>query len=818
MQRRIMCLILLAATSFCLAQNQVAITSEEYFHRQGLSFLIFHNHYTQGHQGGLEIIQHGERVATNGDIRLQATPGQLDLLPTTGERSVNQREQTISVPAEYTDLDILYKITVRPEGESFLITVDFARPLPNQWIGKVCFQMEFFPGSYFNKTWQTDHQCGIFPRQANSPVKRNSSNKIIPVPITSGSSITLAPEDRYHRITIESLTSELSLYDARIPDNNGWFAISSPVPAGATTGAIKWRITPNVVPDWHRSPVILYSQIGYHPNQPKKAIIELDANVTDIKNTKLMRLNRNESEVTVLEAPPEEWGTFLRYKYATFNFSDVNQTGMYRIAYGDTYSSYFPIGRDVYQNNVWQPTLETFFPVQMCHMHVRDRLRVWHGACHLDDALQAPISHDHFDGYRQGESTPTDFEPYEHIDGLNIGGWHDAGDYDLAAGSQASTTQMLSLIHETFDVSTDQTTIIQEERYVELHKPDGKPDILQQIEHGVLNVLGGHNAAGHSFIGIISPTLQQYTHLGDAATMTDNEVYDASDIPMPVAENRIGKMDDRWAFTNRDTGLEYKVAAALAAASRALAFHNDSLAQVCFAQAENIWEYENTHEPVRFRAAYVPNNPDVQHMLAAVELWQTTRKQKYRTFILNNFDIIDNNFTETGWAVARIIDTLDNASFTERFSEAAQEYKTSLDEEIAQNPFAIPYHPRIWGVGWNIQYFAARYFYLSKSMPDLFEPDVLFNVLDFVLGRHPASNTSFVSGVGAHSLTTAYGVNRAEWSYIPGGNASGVALIRPDFPELKEPWPYLWQQSEYVIHGAATFMFCVLAANYFLNE
>ena len=72
---------------------------------------------------------------------------------------------------------------------------------------------------------------------------------------------------------------------------------------------------------------------------------------------------------------------------------------------------------------------------------------------------------------------------------------------------------------------------------------------------------------------------------------------------------------------------------------------------------------------------------------------------------------------------------------------------------------------------------------------------------------------AFVSGVGANSLTTAYGFNRADWSYIPGGSASGTALIRPDFPELKH-WPFFWQQTEYVMGGGETnFMFLALAAD-----
>jgi hypothetical protein len=87
--------------------------------------------------------------------------------------------------------------------------------------------------------------------------------------------------------------------------------------------------------------------------------------------------------------------------------------------------------------------------------------------------------------------------------------------------------------------------------------------------------------------------------------------------------------------------------------------------------------------------------------------------------------------------------------------------------------------------------------------------------LNFVLGVHPGDNPeSFASGVGAISATVAYGANRADWSYIPGGVISGTALIRPDLPELKI-WPYFWQQREYVLGGGATnFMFLALAAQH----
>src|SRR5512139_3994459 len=57
------------------------LNDQEYFEKQGLSVLIFHNIYPEGKQGGIEIIQHGERVASIGDIRLEPAPGQWGKLP-----------------------------------------------------------------------------------------------------------------------------------------------------------------------------------------------------------------------------------------------------------------------------------------------------------------------------------------------------------------------------------------------------------------------------------------------------------------------------------------------------------------------------------------------------------------------------------------------------------------------------------------------------------------------------------------------------------------------------------------------------------------
>ncbi|HSJ66700.1 MAG TPA: cellulase N-terminal Ig-like domain-containing protein, partial [Anditalea sp.] len=149
-------------------------------------------------------------------------------------------------------------------------------------------------------------------------------------------------------------------------------------------------------------PVIQVSQVGYHPSQQKVAVIETDVNDTDRNPVQLIKIGTDGNDKVSLKSDPKEWGEFLRYNYLQFDFSEVTDPGLYMIQYGDHKTHAFQINPDVYKRDVWQPTLEYFLPVQMCHVRVNDRYKVWHGLCHMDDAHMAPVDINHFDGYVQG--------------------------------------------------------------------------------------------------------------------------------------------------------------------------------------------------------------------------------------------------------------------------------------------------------------------------------------------------------------------------------------------------------------------------------
>jgi hypothetical protein len=807
----------------------------EYLEMPGLNVMLAHDYYPEGHQGGVGIIQNGLRVATNGDIRLDRTPGQWQPVPKVGKRVVDRATGEISLraefpdeaknrkgfnPVEYPDLRFAYTVRVRPEGQAFRILVDLEQPLPEEWVGRVGFNMELFPGLLFGKTFATDTQSGIFPRQANGPGTLGAKGEYHVAPLARGKRLVIAPESDRQRMTIEDVRGGgIELVDGRGQHNNGWFVVRSLVAKGATKGAVEWLVSPHAIPGWMSASTVQVSQVGYHPKQQKWAIVELDARDTRRPPIVVSRITEAGTLETAMRAVPQAWGRFLRYYYVRLDFTSIEKPGMYVVSYGDARSSPFRIGTDIYARHVWQPTVDSFLPVQMCHMRVNERYRVWHDACHLDDARMAPVNYNHFDGYISGPSTLTKYSPGQPVPGLDRGGWHDAGDDDLRIESQAATMHGLALAWEAFRPDLDETAVDQKLRVVEMHQPDGKPDVLQQIEHGALTVVGGYRTLGRFYRGIISPTLRQYTHLGDFAAQTDGVVYDpktAPNVAVPVGTGVLGSPDDRWVFTEQNARRELGAAAGLASSSRALRGYDEALAAECLTIATAIWDV--TRDDAAAGPPQAAGRPSARIGLA-VELLLATRDRRYAEYLVGQRDTIVKSFRSTGWVVGRALPLVGDASFTTAVTEAAKLHRADVLRLEQKTPYGVPYEPDIWGAGWGIQAFGMQQYFLHTSFPEIFGKEPMLHALDFVLGVHPGpNNASFVSGVGSRSVTVGYGLNRADWSYIPGGSVSGTALIRPDFPELLE-WPYLWQQTEYVLGGGTTdYLFLALAADQLLNR
>jgi endoglucanase len=824
---------LLLTLPVCGGDFVMQVTDNGYLNTQGFSVILyrdtFHPVFVDEKKAAMEMILHGQRIATDGDVRLVPTPEQWDLVAKLSGQQADKEHNRLTAQLSFPSYEMNYRLEVAAEPGGVRVSVNLEKPLPEKLAGRAGFNLEFLPSIYVGKSYAVDGKTfGMMPRSPQDPMQKvlpspddpkklpyqeewdKEKGYTQPLPFATGRSVTLAAEDPQYRISISSENGPLSLYDGRNRAQNGWFVLRTLIPSGKTEGAVVWHIRPDVIPNWTRPPMVAHSQAGYAPNFQKIAVIELDPKFDAPKTAKVLRLGENGSYKQVFEGPVSTPTPWLRYTYAKFDFSSVKDPGLYVIEYAGQKTDLFPIAKDVY-SRTWQSSLDGFLAVEMDHVSVREGYRLWHGVSHLDDARQAPPSTQHFDGYRMSPNLDSPYQPGQHIPGLNVGGWFDAGDFDNVAGSQYSVIQDLALAYQEFDLKWDQLTVDETAREVEMHRPDGVPDAVQQVKHGVLQVLAQIKAIGHPITGIIEPNLRQYTHLGDAASKTDGRIYSEKLGPNEVDGNFSGKPDDRWAFTTKSAYLQYGAATSLAAAARVLKGWDDALAKECLDTAIKLWEEEHAHPtPSQGRQFGPPGMGAAMDWNAAVELLIATNGgEAYKKRILELFPTIKQRFGFNGWRAVLALPYMD-AEFKKQLEEVVKSYVAELDTELAKTPFGVPPSLRTWGGSVSVADLGVRMYFLHKAFPEIVGTDYTLRAANYLLGTHPVSSTSYISSVGTVSKMKAYGNNRADGTFIPGGMIPGYIIIQPDFPECIDDFGFLWFEDEYIINVAAKW---ILAAN-----
>ncbi|HEX2935242.1 MAG TPA: glycoside hydrolase family 9 protein [Bacteroidales bacterium] len=826
--------------------------------KTGVDLMIYNNSYTGGFfddkVSGIEMIQHGVRTVNGGAVRLSPTPEQWDLIPTVSNRTINTTDNSVMVTLYYKKFDFTSRLKVEGKGSGFLISVILDTPLPDKLEGKANMNIEFLPSAYFKKTYIMDNQTGIFPLAPTGPVIADPFSEKMPqvnnvltlerfgdtyakaTPFATGKKLVLAPDDPKSLVVLQSLTGQMGLLDGRNLASNGWLVVSEVLPSGKTGVVVQWMVTPNSIPTWKRDPVIAHSQVGYHPDQQKVAVIELDPNDKPLPNATLYRIGEDGKQVKVLDGKLIVWGNFIRYNYCKFDFSAIKEPGIYRIQYGNVVSDPFPIGKNVYANT-WYPTLDVWMPVQMDHMFVKEAYRVWHGNPHQDDALQAPTDTAIHDGYRMGSTTGTKYKSLEHIPGLNIGGWFDAGDFDIQTGSHNTAVGYLVGAWEDLKPMRDQTMVDKERKYVAIHHPDGVPDVLQQIEHGTLALVAQFRAFGHAIRGIVQPNTWQYNMIGDAGNLTDGLIFNPNLKPNEKDGYTSGKRDDRWAFTNMSPSSDIASATALASASRALKSYNEELANECLQIAQKVWDDNIVNKkedadkqneqgmPFEFSRSM----SGTQEAAFAVEMLLTTGDQKYAEYLTKVWSQIKNGINNanarrySGNSIVRsMLKAMPymNEAFKNDMRAQALCMKHQIDSVSKTNPYGVPLgQGGFYGAGSNFSIvdWALTNAKFHQYFPEIIDKESAIRGLNYILGCHPASSISFVSGVGVNSKRVTYGNNRADFTYIPGGMVPGNYLIKPDFYENKEDWPFIWYENEVVVDGCTGYIYLAALVDHILS-
>jgi len=246
-------MFLLVFTESLWSSTDLHLSQNDALEAHGISVLLFHNQYHKvfGDQkmSGLEIILHDQRIATNGDVRLSATPAQWDPIPEVEGRKRGASADEVVALCSYSERELKYRIDVRPENGGFRVAVQLDDPLPSGLVGKAGFDLEFVPDLYFGKSFVTGGSTGIFPRHSDGPMERAPGGAAEPMPLAKSDKIVLSPEDPLTRVSINSESGPILLFDGRNQAQNGWFVVRTLLPAKKTGDVVVWHVKLNVVPD-----------------------------------------------------------------------------------------------------------------------------------------------------------------------------------------------------------------------------------------------------------------------------------------------------------------------------------------------------------------------------------------------------------------------------------------------------------------------------------------------------------------------------------------------------------------------------------------
>ncbi len=145
------------------------VAGNDYLSTQGFDVMLydnaFHPVFVDEKNTAMQMILHGERVATNGDVRLMPTPEQWDLVATLKGRHADKEQNRLSADLSFASYQVDYRLEVAAEPGGIRVSVNLDKPLPEKLAGRAGFNLEFLPSIYMDKTYAVDDRIfDIFPR------------------------------------------------------------------------------------------------------------------------------------------------------------------------------------------------------------------------------------------------------------------------------------------------------------------------------------------------------------------------------------------------------------------------------------------------------------------------------------------------------------------------------------------------------------------------------------------------------------------------------------------------------------------------------
>ena len=564
-------------------------------------------------------------------------------------------------------------------------------------------------------------------------------------------------------------------------------------------------------------PRLCVSQVGYPVRGLKYVVMEWAKSLPRPDDS--VRLLREGTLVREAHFGPTVDYDYMQSSFAVFDFSDLQEPGDYTVAWSGGEAS-LQVRQNTFADALWQPTLDCFIPWEMCHasLDFGGRLPSMK-ACHLDDGQRVAADRPDVDGFRSYECAGTPFKAGDYIP-CGLGGWHDAGDYDVNVPVQSFVTWKLALAYEEFHLDRDVATLDAGKQAFALGRPDGVPDVLEQVEWGALWLLSMVQPDGQVFEAVCG-TGAQRNELGLPDQVTDG-------VP------RTG--DERNVFVDYNSQVQLDAVIGLAAAGRVLKAARPELADRCAKAAGKALAYFGSRPEVYRPCGYANGDPahGRNSLLAAAvaELYLTTqdpadlRRLDDMADSIASLEVVwparystaPGNFWYAPPVLARLYPRLPDGKLKGAVLTLCQRAAKQQAGLAANRPWPYySWHFGEWGVDGHLVNRVFDAYYLQKVVPGVFTVRDSLRDIYWLFGLHPVNGVVFVCDVGQPGPRYLYNgrlfglYGRQTPASVPGAVVPGMSSVADAGMLVFNDVPGNYFNDEACIYTAASYVFAVNA-------
>lgn len=493
---------------------------------------------------------------------------------------------------------------------------------------------------------------------------------------------------------------------------------------------------------------IRINQIGFYPNSVKQFV------VADIPVSSFEIINEN-NEV-VLEGDLTDKGKWDASGEQVFmgDFSTLKTEGIYTVLVDGKFLSYpFEIKNGVYKEAL-NAAIKSYY-YQRASMPIEETFGGVYKreAGHLDDKCTFHPS--------SGRTSGTLNSP---------GGWYDAGDYGkYIVNAALSTGQMLQLLEQYPNVVADGTLNIPE-------SGNENSDLKDELKYELDWILtmqdedGGvfHKLTAKNFSGFIMP-----------------KDYD-------LERMIIGK----------GTAATLNFAAVLAQASRIYKDSDEDWSKKALAASEKAWQWAEKNPAIAYSnpedvstGAYDDTIFTDDFYWAATELFLTTKKEDYQSYLLENEEPYIHELTNS-WkffirnnAFHSLLENKEllDANFVKTLSQGQIKIADQILKQIANNPYNIGLERYEWGSNSDILNQAMILCMTHRFTGDEKYLEGAEQITDYIFGKN-ATGYCFLTGFGSKKVMNVHhrpsGADGIE-APVPGFIAGGPNKDRQDSAEVE---------------------------------